>query len=476
MDNFVNQNTSSPWAYRRKAIILGFVILILAGFALTIFWKYWYTTPNCFDGRQNGDETGVDCGGSCALVCDGEVITPIVKWDPRLFEVSSGVWSALVYVENPNTDVDAVYVPYVFTIYGENNKVLVERKNATILPKNKTVGIFEGVIKISDGAKPKRATFEIEEGVIWKKNEKPKNEISVTHGSILKLDSEPKVLANIKNNGTEEIKNIELVIAIFDGSDNAIAASRTLIGSLKKNESTDVSFTWSKPFALGSKVCEYPSDTIIILDRSGSMSSLKSNITQPLADAKNAAESFVEKLSARDKVGVVSFATEAKDPIDLALTSDFETAKKSIDAISIETDGTQYTNIYDALRSAWQELLSARAQDNSSKVAVLLTDGVANNPRNPDGGTEEEDIKYAESLAEKEASDMKKDGIILYTIGLGDEINETFLKSIASKEENYFFAPTSENLEEIYKNISSDLCNEVPARVEITYKIFGSSI
>jgi hypothetical protein len=135
----------------------------------------------------------------------------------------------------------------------------------------------------------------------------------------------------------------------------------------------------------------------------------------------------------------------------------------------------QYTNIYDALHSAWQELVTPRALAGASKVIVLLTDGVATHPKNPEGGSEAQDIKYAEGLASNEASNIKKDGINIYTIGLGDKINELFLKQIASTEKNYFFAPSADNLEAIYKSISSDICKEIPSRIEITYKILGAN-
>lgn len=456
----------NSWATRRRAIILGALVLVLTGISFAIFWKYWYRAPSCFDNLKNGNEVGVDCGGSCPLVCSEGTIKPIVRWDPRLFEVWPGLWSVLVYVENPNTNVDAVYAPYSFIIFDKNNNILEERKGATILPKNKTVGIFEGSIIIKDGIKPRRAIFELGNNIIWKKNEEAKNNLSITHGPLLRLDSAPRVEANVKNNGTQEIKNIELIIAIFDGSDNAIAASRTFIEKLKKNENTDVFFTWPKPFELGSRVCEKPSRAMLLLDRSGSM-------TEALPPAKVAADSFINQLNSKDKVGIISFATSVKEPIDLNLTFDFNLAKQVVASVNIEASSTQYTNIYEPLHFAWQELVSARNEDKNSKIIILLTDGVANNPRDPQGKTEADDIKYAENLALKEAGNIKKDGLIIYTIGLGDKINEVFLKNIVSKYDNYFFAPTANNLETIYKNISSDICQEKPVRIEITYKIFN---
>lgn len=473
MDPVVVDNS---WSTRRRAIILGAAVLLLSAVSFGVFWKFWYQAPTCFDGRQNGDETGIDCGGSCTLLCSSNVIKPIVRWDPRLFEVWPGLWSAIVYVENPNTTADATYVPYTLTIYDDSNNVLVERKSATILPKNKTVGIFEGLIAIKDGEKPRRAVFELGNNIIWKKDVTPAPDITITNSSILRLESEPRVEANVKNNGTEEIKNIELVIVIFDGADNAIAASRTFVEDLKKNENANVFFTWPKPFKLGSKVCEKPSDVMLLLDRSGSMAALGQKPPQPLTAAKEAAVSFINQLGPKDMVGIVSFASKAKDPIDSTLTSDLTSAKAAVESVGIEENGTQYTNIFEALHSGWQELISARAQEGYSKVIVLLTDGIANNPINPQGKTEADDIKYAEDLALKESENAKKDGLVIYTIGLGNKINESFLKAVASKKEDYFFAPSALNLETIYQNISSDICKEMPARVEITYKIFGDSL
>ena len=466
----------NPWASHRKSIYLGGIILLLTAVSFGIFWKFWYKTPTCFDNVKNGDETGVDCGGSCSKVCSSGVIQPIVMWDPRMFEISPGVWSLLVYVENPNTDVDATYVPYTFTIYNANNKVLEQKTGATILPKNKTVGIFEGPISIPDENKPQRVIFELGGNIIWNKNENPSNDISITNSPLSNLDSQPRVQANVRNNSTKEIDNIELVAAIFDGSDNAVAASRTFIDSLPKNTNTNVLFTWPRPFDLGSKACEKPSDVMLLLDRSGSMSVLGANPPEPLSTAKDAAATFIDQLNNKDKIGVVSFATSASNPIDFPLSSNLNSAKQAVLSINIEASSTQYTNIYDALHSSWQELVSGRAQDDSSKVIVLLTDGVANSPRYPLGHTEADDIKFAENLATADALNAKKDGISIYTVGLGQQINESFLKTIASTPDDYFFAPSASNLETIYKNISSSICKEIPARIEITYKIFGNSI
>jgi hypothetical protein len=79
-------------------------------------------------------------------------------------------------------------------------------------------------------------------------------------------------------------------------------------------------------------------------------------------------------------------------------------------------------------------------------------------------------------VAKSVAEMAKKSGIIIYTIGLGKDINQPFLQQISSSANHYFNAPATSTLMAIYENISSTICKEMPARIEITYKIFGSKV
>ncbi|MEK7642523.1 MAG: vWA domain-containing protein [Patescibacteria group bacterium] len=463
---------TSNWASRRKKFYLLGIVLCLTAFCFFIFAQFWYTKPSCSDGVRNGEERGVDCGGSCLRICSSDAREPIMRWDPRLFEVLPGLWSMVVYVENPNVNIDAVYVPYKILISGENNTVLYERDGATVLPKNKTVGVFEGSITFANNSKPKRVLFDIEKDkIVWKKSSDTEKLVSITHSPLLRLESTPRVEAQVENKSIQDIKNIELVAVIFDGKDNAIATSRTFIDRLKKGEKALIFFTWPQPFKLGERACTRKSNVVLLLDRSGSMSSISQNPPEPLNSAKSAAVSFVERLKIGDGVGVISFATEASKPYDSTITQDFDLAKKVIAAIEITSGSTQYTNIYSALHEAWNAVTSDDREEGISNVAVLLTDGVATFPRNPDAKSEADDIAYAEALAEKEALLLKQENIEIYTIGLGSNIKQDFLARIASKGENFFFAPTAKDLESIYDKISVSICKEVPARIEITHKI-----
>jgi hypothetical protein len=73
-------NIERPWAFwRRIQYGAGFTTFCsLVG--TLIYFGFFYTPANCFDGFLNNNELGVDCGGSCTLICPFTVIPPKVVW------------------------------------------------------------------------------------------------------------------------------------------------------------------------------------------------------------------------------------------------------------------------------------------------------------------------------------------------------------------------------------------------------------
>jgi hypothetical protein len=63
----------------------------------------------------------------------------------------------------------------------------------------------------------------------------------------------------------------------------------------------------------------------------------------------------------------------------------------------------------------------------------------------------------AETLALLHAGEMKNAGVTVYSIGLGNLINEDFLKDIASSPSLYYHAPTANDLKAIFQHIALDI-------------------
>ena len=57
------------WSKKRQIIYLALVVGFFI-FVTTVFLFFLlYETPTCFDGKQNQEEIGIDCGGPCVRLC-----------------------------------------------------------------------------------------------------------------------------------------------------------------------------------------------------------------------------------------------------------------------------------------------------------------------------------------------------------------------------------------------------------------------
>lgn len=207
-----------------------------------------------------------------------------------------------------------------------------------------------------------------------------------------------------------------------------------------------------------------PSDTMIVIDRSGSMNDKIGTSATKIGNTRTAAKNFVDILAgqAGNKAGLATFATTAS--LDSALTTDYSSLKTKIDAIS----ANGWTCIECAINKANQEIASHGRQE-AKHVVVLLTDGRATTI---EGSTK----TVSTAIAEQKALDAAKAGnaasdTIFYTIGVGNDVNGNFLQSIATATGGkYYFSPTSNDLNTIYTAIS-----KVAAKGSVSGSVFNDA-
>ena len=233
-------------------------------------------------------------------------------------------------------------------------------------------------------------------------------------------------------------------------------------------------------------MCDAELDVVLIMDRSGSMvhgectywtgyeyetifqsetwcdghsstaypSTYVAPTTTKLESAQNAANDFLDLLGDDDQSGLVSFASEVSDPIDQPLTFSHSSTQSAVDALM--AGGA--TNIGDAILAANSELnvLTGNAREAATKVAILLTDGKATKPNGNGMDENQADIDHAiNSVIPKDES-----GHLIFTIGLGEDVNETMLQEIATiSGGTYYSAATQDALEDIYDQIAEEVCD-----------------
>jgi Mg-chelatase subunit ChlD len=179
-----------------------------------------------------------------------------------------------------------------------------------------------------------------------------------------------------------------------------------------------------------------PVDVVLIFDRSASMRGDR------LSAMKEAAITFLDYTNVEDKVGLVTYSSDVD--IDSDLISMNSTNKVLMQDYIDDITASGQTNIFDAVVEA-NELLLDSPRINAPLVNVLLADGRHNTPTE----LEWEDF-------EDLGNDMKDEGIIIYTIGLGDDVNGERLRDFAEiTGGKYYYAPTSEDLLDIFIEIAT---------------------
>lgn len=185
-----------------------------------------------------------------------------------------------------------------------------------------------------------------------------------------------------------------------------------------------------------------PTDIVLVLDRSGSMSG------SPLANLKNGAMKFIEIIDeatdgAKDgqigygsHIGIVSFADEATK--DTSLTTSVEELEKAV--YNLSSGGR--TNHADAFEKAIQLFDPV---STNQRVIVMFTDGKTTVGEN----------------ATPVAESAKAQGIIVYCIGLSGNggIDEEALNKWASEPPSSYVSitPDDEALEKLFEELAQNI-------------------
>jgi hypothetical protein len=245
----------NEWSIHRKRVIMGLILLalvILLGIPVAL---YFHKAPSCSDGVQNGDETGVDCGGSCSLICPDDSLPMLFKGDPQVLPITSSTYDVVAYVQNPNATGEVTSAPYTITLYDASTSAPVSTiQGSTYIPPASTFALFSGPLFFATST-PTHATFTWG-NLVYKKNINPVPQLTIENTTLLNASTSPRIEATVLNDTLQTVSNVELVALIFDENGTIVHASRTVLESLAPGESQPIVYTWPAPFVGTTTVVE----------------------------------------------------------------------------------------------------------------------------------------------------------------------------------------------------------------------------
>jgi len=236
------------WAGRRRFLILSIVaivgIFIVAVTSIATFYK----APSCADHTQNQGETGIDCGGPCAYLCVADEQIPIVRFTKALLPTPNRV-DIISYIDNPNASASARSVPFKVTLYAADHTVLKTDTGTVDMPAGATVPVYIPSF-FTGNAEGVQAfiTIDAPDTIKWYTDTSQPKVPNVAGTTLGGTNDAPRITAVLGNPNAAELRNVKAVVAVYNGSNNVIAASETLVLSIPPQGSASAIFTWNDPF------------------------------------------------------------------------------------------------------------------------------------------------------------------------------------------------------------------------------------
>lgn len=235
------------WASRRRNLYLttfGAISFITLALLSVLFFS---TPPTCTDGKKNGTETGIDCGGSCARLCPNEASAPVVRWS-RSFEVKPGLWSAVAYVENHNKSVGVRSARYAFKLFDAENVIVAIKEGETQLAPDSITAVFYANIPTGSRV-PVRTFFEFTDDLTFERMAVVPSPLRVAQSRLENETSIPRLTAQLENATSGNLPAQLVTAIIYDVSGNAVGASQTILPAIPRGGVETAVFTWPQPFS-----------------------------------------------------------------------------------------------------------------------------------------------------------------------------------------------------------------------------------
>lgn len=231
---------------RRRLVIFAILAVFVGAIIAAAYFLTAYKAPSCTDGKQDQNETGIDCGGSCSYLCTESEAAPSVRF-ARALSPTPGRTDVIAYVDNPNPGAAAHALHYTIQLYDSGNVVVAQKEGTVDLPPNSTVPIY--VPYFFSGSQIVARTFLTFDtpAHLWFSYKDDRvvpqaKDVVVTAGDM------PRITARAVNPSAVLLTDVPFVVTVFDANGNVIAASETLAPAIPPQGTVSLVFTWPTPF------------------------------------------------------------------------------------------------------------------------------------------------------------------------------------------------------------------------------------
>jgi len=234
---------------KRIAIISVYALVLIA--ILIFIYLRFQTKPSCFDGVQNQNEAGVDCGGICAEQC-----ALIAQKDLAVQQtgfVPSGVANNFdIYgvVSNPNQALGSSNFNYQFTIKDAAGTIIATNNGTGFILPGETKYLVVSNQALQGAPAKVELTLSNPQWVeVNDLYEKPQLKIvNKNYDEITSGVGFSEVTGLLKNESPLDFSSIKLEIILEDEQGQVIALNSTQMNTVQAGENRDFRVSWPNKF------------------------------------------------------------------------------------------------------------------------------------------------------------------------------------------------------------------------------------
>jgi len=235
----------------KKNVIAFLYIFFLTLFSTAVYFLFLKAPETCFDGKQNQNERGIDCGGVCSLACKENIQGDALQIREQEFiKGQNNTYDALAKVFNPNGEIGAVSFSYTISLLDVTGAVLDSRTNtAQILPlENKYLLVFN----LETQGTPAKVSLQIDD-IVWERfsgyQEKPA--VNIYRENYREVSSSAvfsEATGLVSNESSFDFKSLTVQVILRDASGKPIAINANEMRTMYARENRDFRLTWPTAF------------------------------------------------------------------------------------------------------------------------------------------------------------------------------------------------------------------------------------
>jgi len=256
--------------FRKQLIIISILFLVLGAVGVGVYFKYFWVGPTCFDGKQNQNEEGIDCGGPC-ISCERLTIREIQTQWTKFVLLDNARYDLVARISNPNPNFGLERFNYIFKAYDLSGNILIEISDRSFILPNQQKYLLANNITIN--GKIARVELLIEKSPIevWGRlaDDYALPNIYVHSRQFNYLDDQPGVARAsglIKNDSAFDFDKVSVSVILFNQTKEIIGTNYTEARTVLSNEDRYFSTLWFTPISGKVDSIEMAAETNLLLD------------------------------------------------------------------------------------------------------------------------------------------------------------------------------------------------------------------